>query len=101
MKRFLNNYRERHLHPANLFLHVIGVPTSFVLPFVFLVTHREHPASWTLLAFVIGYVLQFVGHGIEGNDAGEMILIKRLLGRPYMAYGLQHPSRVAENSESA
>lgn len=34
---------------------------------------------------VAGYVLQFLGYVVEGNDAGEMILIKKLLGKPYRA----------------
>jgi hypothetical protein len=33
----------------------------------------------------IGYGLQFLGHLHEGNDMGEVVLIKRLLGRPYVA----------------
>jgi hypothetical protein len=32
-----------------------------------------------------GYFLQFLGHLHEGNDMGEVVLIKRLLGRPYVA----------------
>ncbi len=32
-----------------------------------------------------GYLLQWIGHRIEGNDMGELILIKRRLGRPYVA----------------
>lgn len=41
--------------------------------------------GWFALFFVGGYALQFVGHCIEGNDMGEWILVKRLLGRPYVA----------------
>ncbi len=33
----------------------------------------------------IGYCLQFLGHLHEGNDMGEVVLVKRLLGRPYVA----------------
>ena len=31
------------------------------------------------------YALQFIGHWIEGNDPGEVIIIKRILGKPYKA----------------
>ena len=34
---------------------------------------------------VISYIVQWVGHLIEGNDMGEIILIKKMLGRPYVA----------------
>jgi hypothetical protein len=41
--------------------------------------------GWALLLFFAGYLLQFIGHAIEGNDAGEWVLVKRLLGWPYVA----------------
>ena len=33
----------------------------------------------------VSYILQGIGHAIEGNDMGEVVLIKKLLGRPYVA----------------
>ena len=32
-----------------------------------------------------GYLLQYVGHRVEGNDMGEVILVKKWLKRPYCA----------------
>ncbi len=79
---FIRNYIERHQHPVNQLLHVIGVPMTFIVSLVFVWQgHRD----WALGAFVLGYVLQFVGHAIEGNDAGETILVKKALGMPYVA----------------
>lgn len=40
--------------------------------------------------FVISYLLQWVGHFIEGNDMGELILIKKLLGKPYVAVAARY-----------
>ena len=40
---------------------------------------------WAALLFLGGYALQFLGHAIEGNDAGETILVKKWLGMPYVA----------------
>ena len=34
---------------------------------------------------VVSYILQWLGHRIEGNDMGEVVLIKKLLGRPFVA----------------
>ena len=82
MLAFLRNYRDRHRHPANVLLHVIGLPVTFALPVWFLIQGEGFHAA---LAFVSGYALQFLGHAIEGNDAGEVCLIKRWLGRPYTA----------------
>ena len=98
MRRFWKNYCERHLHPGNQLFHLIGLPVTFILPIHFLVWHKYYPAWWALLAFVIGYALQFIGHVIEGNDAGETILVKRWLGRPYVEFGPRHPSRTGSSS---
>ena len=68
-------------------LHMIGIPlTLLAIPSVVVAIRYAQP-RWYLMALglvVIGYGLQFVGHAIEGNDAGEMILIKKLLGKPYI-----------------
>jgi hypothetical protein len=84
LHRFLTNYLERHRHPVNQLLHVVGVPLTFVVPIVCLLEQRW---GWALAAFVGGYALQFAGHAFEGNDAGELILVKRLLNKPYVEFG--------------
>ncbi len=78
----LVNYLARHQHRANLWLHIIGLPVTFVVPVVLLI---EHQYGWAVASFVVGYALQFLGHAIEGNDAGETIVVKKLLGKPYIA----------------
>jgi hypothetical protein len=40
---------------------------------------------WALTALVLGYVFQYWGHRVEGNDVGEWAAIKRLLGLPYVS----------------
>lgn len=79
MRRFIENYVLRHQHPVNRLLHVVGLPVTFVLPLVLLI---EQQPVWAGACFVVGYGLQFAGHAIEGNDAGEVILVKRMLGMP-------------------
>lgn len=86
LRRFLQNYAERHRNRANQLLHVIGVPLTFVVSTVFLVQEQWLPA---LGCFLGGYALQFLGHAIEGNDAGEVVLIKRWLGREYVEFAPQ------------
>lgn len=82
IKRFLLNYAERHRHPGNIALHAIGLPVTFLLPIGLIVVGNGFYAA---LSFVAGYALQFLGHAIEGNDAGEICLVKKLLGKPYVA----------------
>ena len=82
MKQALLNYLARHQHPANLWLHIVGLPLTFVVPVVLLLAGL---GWWAVASFAIGYGLQFLGHAIEGNDAGETIVIKKLLGKPFVA----------------
>ena len=65
---------------------------------VVLAAYQLYQWRWDLwwrpvVLLVAGYVLQILGHWQEGNDVGEWILVKRLLGRPYVAisprYNLQ------------
>jgi uncharacterized membrane protein YGL010W len=83
LSRFVKNYIERHQVLGNQVLHLAGVPLTFIVSIVLLA--RGEP-TYAAGAFVGGYVLQFLGHAIEGNDAGELILVKKLLGRPYREF---------------
>ncbi len=76
--RARRNWLERHQHPVSFWLHMVGIPLALLaIPALFFV-----PWYWCLAAFVLGYLLQFVGHKIEGNDVGELIPLKRMLGMP-------------------
>jgi uncharacterized membrane protein YGL010W len=84
LKRFLSNYMARHRCRWNQVLHLLGVPMTFVASAVLLALGM---GWWALGAFVGGYALQFLGHAVEGNDAGELVLVKRCLGWPYTEFG--------------
>lgn len=92
LRRFVVNYIERHQHPANQLLHVVGVPLTFVASVVMLALDRPW---YALGCFVGGYLLQFAGHAIEGNDAGEVVLVKKWLGRPYTEFGPKRKTRTS------
>src|SRR5947199_2004664 len=80
LRRALSNWRERHRHPFNFAIHLVGIPMAMLgVALLFFL-----PWYWGLTAFVLGYALQFVGHAVEGNDLGEWAGIKRLLGLPYV-----------------
>ncbi len=88
MPGWLRNWLERHQHPVSLALHVIGIPMT--IAFVPLTIWQLADWRWDLwwrptLLLLVGYALQWLGHVIEGNDMGEVILVKRWLGRPYVA----------------
>jgi hypothetical protein len=88
MPGWLDNWRQRHRHPASLVLHGIGIPLTVAA--VVLAGFQLAAWRWDLwwrpgLLVIGGYLLQWIGHRIEGNDMGEIILIKRWLGRDYVA----------------
>jgi hypothetical protein len=88
MPAWLTNWFQRHQHPLSLVLHLIGIPLTIlavVLLFVQLAQWRWDLWYRPLVVLVAGYLLQWVGHLIEGNDMGEVILVKKWLGRPYVA----------------
>lgn len=82
------NWLLRHQHPISLILHAVAIPMlplAGVLAVVQLAQEAWHLWWRPVLIFSLSYVLQWIGHRIEGNDMGEVILIKRMLGRPYVA----------------
>src|SRR5205807_39082 len=77
LRRVLRNWRQRHRHPFNFWIHLIGIPLAVAgVVLVFAV----QPWYWGVGAFVLGYLLQYIGHRVEGNDVGEWAAIKRVLG---------------------
>src|SRR5260370_37054729 len=81
LRRIIKNWLERHRDPFNFWIHMIGIPLAVagVILFFFVDWY------WAAGAFVLGYVLQYLGHRAEGNDVGEWAAIKRLLGMPYVS----------------
>ena len=84
IQQFLKNYLPRHTHPLNRALHVLGVPLSFLVAPAAAIAGAAW--YWHVGAFAAGYLLQFAGHAIEGNDAGEVVFLKKKLGLPYREY---------------
>ncbi|HEX8179923.1 MAG TPA: DUF962 domain-containing protein [Pyrinomonadaceae bacterium] len=60
---FVEEYKAKHRHPLNRLTHSIGIPLIVVSLPLFLFNWR-----WALALFVVGWILQFVGHAIEGNQ---------------------------------
>ncbi len=85
LRRGLANWRERHQHPFNRGVHLIGIPLVLVVAPIVLFTMPWDEWYWAALAFAAGYLVQWIGHRVEGNDLGEWAAIKRVLGLPYVA----------------
>lgn len=83
---FMEDYKAKHKHPLNRLTHSIGIPMIVVSLPLFFWNWR-----WALTLFVVGWILQFVGHAIEGNQPaffrnpvylliGPMWIVRRALG---------------------
>ena len=97
IRRFLDNYLRRHRNPINQALHLVGVPLSFIVaPVAAIAGAAWH---WHVGCFVLGYLLQFSGHAVEGNDAGEVVFLKKKLGMFYNEYASDTSS--SSNADSS
>lgn len=89
MKRILHNWMLRHQNTTSFWLHMIGIPMTIVgVGFAF-----AQQWWWFAGLFIGGYALQFIGHAIEGNDAGELILVKKAFGLSYVDIAPQRASK--------
>jgi len=96
MYNWLANWCERHQHPASQVLHAIGIPLTIVgVVVIVLQTASSSSHLWPYAAglLIVGYFLQWVGHRIEGNDMGELILLKKVFGKPYVAISPRYARR--------
>ncbi len=71
---FIIDYCQRHAHPLNAILHILGVPAAFY-GFYLLFCGQFLSA---LVLIVVGYLLQYLGHQAQGNEVGEVTLIKHV-----------------------
>lgn len=60
---FIENYKAKHQHPMNRLTHSIGIPMIVISLPLFFFNWR-----WALVLFIVGWILQFVGHLVEGNQ---------------------------------
>ncbi|HYH65512.1 MAG TPA: Mpo1-like protein [Urbifossiella sp.] len=84
--RARRNWLLRHQNGFNFAIHMVGIPLAFSgVPLLFLADWY-----WGVAAIAGGYLLQWVGHRVEGNDVGELIPLKRALGFPVVAVAPQY-----------
>jgi hypothetical protein len=89
---WLQNWLERHQTPVSFWLHAVGIPLTIAA--VGLAVWQLAQWRWDLwwrppLLLGAGYFLQWLGHWYEGNDMGEIILVKKALHKPYVAVAPQ------------
>jgi hypothetical protein len=79
----VQDWLARHRGRTSFVLHMIGIPPTILgvllIPiYVPLLSARLFLFALTL--FAGGYVIQFVGHALEGSVPGEVIYFQRRLG---------------------
>ena len=65
---WVTQYARSHQHPLNRFCHTFGIPLIALSIPLFIVALAV-PGFWRvpLAMFVVGWILQFLGHAIEGK----------------------------------
>jgi uncharacterized membrane protein YGL010W len=65
---WIAQYAASHQHPANRLLHTVGIPLIALSIPLFLASILVR-GFWAVPAamFTVGWILQFVGHAIEGK----------------------------------
>lgn len=92
----VDNWMERHRNLVSFVLHLIGIPPTILgvlLVPVYLYCLSVPIFLLALAAFVGGYLVQFLGHLLEGTDPGEIIFFKRKLGLNYVEIAPARPRR--------
>jgi len=86
----------RHRNPISFVLHMVGIPPTIlgVLLIPIYTPLLSVPLFlFALTIFVGGFLIQFLGHALDGSDPGEIIMVKRWLGWPYVEFPPPRRSR--------
>jgi len=69
MAEWVRQYATSHQHPVNRALHTVGIPLIVLSLMLGAAAAVVWPGLWTtaVALFVTGWVLQFVGHAVEGK----------------------------------
>lgn len=67
-EEWVAKYERSHQHPVNRLCHTYGIPTILIAVAMFVAGFIRHRLWWVAFAlFVLGWLLQFIGHAFEGK----------------------------------
>ena len=71
MSEWVAQYSTSHQHPVNRMCHTFGIP-MIVVAILMALAGFVWPGLWAPAAalFIVGWVLQFIGHWFEGEPPG-------------------------------
>ena len=65
-EQWIAQYASSHQHPVNRACHTFGIPIIVVSLVMFAGAIGYHPLwKWALAVFLVGWMLQFIGHAFE------------------------------------
>lgn len=68
LPQWIADYRLSHTHPVNESCHLVGIPVIVISLFWLPIAWLTHTPYWPAITlFVVGWILQFVGHYYEKN----------------------------------
>ena len=82
----IEDWMARHRNSTSFALHMIGIPPTIlgVLLIPVYVMQLSVPIFLLALAlFVGGYLVQFLGHAVDGTEPGEIMYLRGRLGWTY------------------
>jgi uncharacterized membrane protein YGL010W len=68
-EQWLSQYSSSHQNHVNRLCHTLGIPTILLAVAVFLASTFLHSLwPYALALFLLGWLLQFIGHAFEGKS---------------------------------
>ncbi|WP_255987949.1 Mpo1-like protein [Chitinolyticbacter albus] len=65
---WISEYAQSHRHPLNRLCHTFGIPMiALSIPFFIASIWVDGLWIWPSALFIVGWILQFIGHAIEGK----------------------------------
>jgi uncharacterized membrane protein YGL010W len=80
----VQDWLARHSRPVSFACHIVGIPLTLIgallVPvYVWLISVPIF--GFSLALFVGGYLLQFLGHALEGTEPGEVAYLRKKITR--------------------
>lgn len=78
----VENWIERHDHPASFLLHLVGIPLTLIgvlLAPIYVALASVPLFLFSTALFVMGYLIQFLGHAFDRTEPGEITELRRWL----------------------
>ena len=80
----VEDWLQRHARPVSFALHMVGIPMTIMgvlLVPIYIGLASASILVFSLSLFVGGYLVQFLGHALEGSEPGEVAYLRKKITR--------------------